>query len=202
MSNGQWFATTGVTSVQLYRKTGKADIATLYDNIAVRIYGKTGGVVLHSDKILAVAQWLKSGKRASLILMGDTGTGKSTLAGALAEVIGIENPYPYTYTMQSLEKICLERGWWEEIQKEKRYLVLDDMGSEAREVNDYGTRRIILNELISTRYDLKLPVIITTNLNTATIREQYGEKTASRLNEMCDTLLMAGEDLRYDTDNH
>lgn len=140
---------------------------------------------------------MKNGKHASLILMGNTGTGKTTLAHALADAIGVKNPYPYSYTLQKLERMALEdKDWFVEVAKEHRYLLLDDLGTEAREVNDWGTRRNIFNEFISIRYDYDLPVIITTNLNTEMMAQQYGEKTSSRLTEMCDTLLMVGEDLR------
>lgn len=152
---------------------------------------------MNINEIIAVAKWMKYSKRAGLILMGNTGTGKSTMAYALADAIGVKNASPYTYPMQKLEKIAKESGdWFEEIMRERRYLVLDDVGTESRDLNDYGNHRTIFNEIIATRYDLKLPVIITTNLNSDMIRNQYGEKTSSRLAEMCDTLLMVGDDLR------
>jgi len=193
----QWSATTGATSIQLYRNTGDADLEAICGHIALRIYERTRGSLVNLDKIQAVAQWMKNGKHASLILMGNTGTGKTTLAYALADAIAVKNPSPYAYTLQRLERIALEdREWFVEVAKEHRYLLLDDLGTEAREVNDFGTRRNIFNEFISIRYDYDLPVIITTNLNSEMIAQQYGEKTSSRLTEMCDTLLMVGDDLR------
>ena len=169
----------------------------------MHIYQKTGEAIVNLEKIATLARWMKYGKKDSLIIMGNTGTGKTTLALALADAIGIRNNSPYCYSMTKLERtLSADSTWFDEVVNENRYIVLDDVGTESREISIYGNRIMLFNELVFARYDNRLPMIITTNLTTALLKERYGEKVVSRLNEMCDTLLMVGDDLRYDTDNH
>ena len=61
-------------------------------------------------------------------------------------------------------------------------LVLDDLGAEATKgwIND----KIYL--IINRRYELDRPIVVTTNLDLAELERKLGERTASRLWEMCD----------------
>lgn len=191
-------ATTGAESRVPFRcNLEDVSIETLYGHIAIRIAEAVNGDIVNFDKIAAVAKWMKSGRRSGLVLMGGTGTGKTTLARALSDAIGVRSLTPRMFHMQKLERICRDDStWFDEIVNEKKFLILDDVGTESREVNLYGNRRMLFNEIIFARYDLRLPVIITTNLNSALLLERYGEKVVSRLKEMCDTILMVGNDLR------
>jgi hypothetical protein len=54
-----------------------------------------------------------------------------------------------------------------------------------------------LYTIVNTRYEDRRAIVITTNLDEAELREQIGERTVSRLVEMCgDPLLLCGADHR------
>jgi DNA replication protein DnaC len=60
-----------------------------------------------------------------------------------------------------------------------RLLVMDDMGREG----DFPTRRADVSDIVSSRYDAKLPTIVTTELTLGEIINVYGENTAFKLVE-------------------
>lgn len=61
---------------------------------------------------------------------------------------------------------------------------IQDMGKEPGESMQWGRITTPVQDLIEYRYDVGLPVFITTNLTAEQIREKYQERTASRLNDM------------------
>ncbi len=78
-------------------------------------------------------------------------------------------------------------------------LVLDDLASER--LTDWA--KDILHYIIISRYNDKLPVIITSNLSledeedfVVSIEGKFGKGIASRLSEICTLLLIEGEDQR------
>jgi hypothetical protein len=60
-----------------------------------------------------------------------------------------------------------------------RLLVMDDLGREG----DFPTRRADVSDIVSSRYDAKLPTIVTTELTLGGIIAAYGENTAFKLVE-------------------
>ncbi|HMS72521.1 MAG TPA: ATP-binding protein [Baekduia sp.] len=71
-------------------------------------------------------------------------------------------------------------------------LHIDDVGAEK-------TSPWVLEQLyslINTRYEEELAVTITTNLERDELAAQIGERTVSRLEEMCTVLPVGGSDLR------
>lgn len=60
-------------------------------------------------------------------------------------------------------------------------LVMDDLGAEA--AKDWVNDRLYL--VINRRYESCKPVIVTTNLDLAELTQKLGERTVSRLCEMC-----------------
>ena len=73
-----------------------------------------------------------------------------------------------------------------------------DMGSEA-ESNSYGNKRSVIEEIIFTRYESKLPfkyTHMTSNLDANMIATKYGERMRDRLREMCNVFILEGESFR------
>jgi hypothetical protein len=60
-----------------------------------------------------------------------------------------------------------------------RLLVMDDLGREG----DFPTRRADVSDIVSSRYDAKLPTIVTTEMTLGGIIAAYGENTAFKLVE-------------------
>ena len=65
-----------------------------------------------------------------------------------------------------------------------KYLFLDELGAEPERCQSYGTDYTPVQNLISYRYDRKLPTIITTNLADDKILDRYGTRMMDRINEM------------------
>lgn len=134
----------------------------------------------------------------SLLFVGGTGTGKTHLAAAIANLLverGIQTRFA---TFQShLDEIKKEfdqsgqRHYLDDI-KGTPVLVIDDLGKEMK--TDWT--QSILYDLINYRYEHILPTIITTNLSANGIATHVGGAVWSRLQEMCDSVVMQGEDYR------
>jgi hypothetical protein len=60
-----------------------------------------------------------------------------------------------------------------------RLLIMDDLGREG----DFPTRRADVSDIVSSRYDTKLPTIVTTELTFGGIIAAYGENAAFKLIE-------------------
>ena len=54
-----------------------------------------------------------------------------------------------------------------------------------------------LYAIVDERYSTNRSIVVTTNLEEATLKEQIGARTVSRLAEICETLPMYGGDHRY-----
>lgn len=74
-------------------------------------------------------------------------------------------------------------------------LCLDDVGTET--VNKhYGDPLNVVERIILKRYSAGLITHFTTNLNTAAIKEMYGDRAASRLRELVNIIQLPETDLR------
>lgn len=135
-----------------------------------------------------------------LLLWGDVGTGKSFVAACIANAL-LEQGIPVLMT--NFSKILNQMG---AIYSEERYryiasfsnyslLILDDLGIERS--TEYALEQVYA--VIDERYKSGLPVIITTNLKIAEIRNPEDVAYAriySRILEMCTPVRISGEDRR------
>lgn len=71
-------------------------------------------------------------------------------------------------------------------------LFLDDLGAEKASEWVKEQLYIVINE----RYNWLRPVLLTTNLTVKEIADNYGDRFASRIVEMCETVNYGGEDKR------
>lgn len=71
-------------------------------------------------------------------------------------------------------------------------LILDDLGTEP----DTKWTRSMIYQIIEKRYSSNLPIIITTNISMAELRDRYDDRVCSRLNKMCTFFNNTGRDLR------
>jgi DNA replication protein DnaC len=72
-------------------------------------------------------------------------------------------------------------------------LHIDDLGAEKR--SDWVLEQ--LYAIVDERYATNRSILVTTNMEVGALEEQIGERTVSRLAEMCDTLPLYGDDRRY-----
>lgn len=165
--------------------------------------------------LAATARWLSDpNEPPCLLLLGGVGTGKTTLAHAVGELLDfVRQPIPperrtsvwdsvYRLNLRhALEIAALAKGAPERFEalKSSPLLGIDDLGQEPVSVQDYGNYRYPVVELIEARYRDRLPTLITTNLGgkgDGSLRATYGDRTADRLNELCRFVPITGESFR------
>lgn len=152
-------------------------------------------------KIQKVVEWMTgSPVRSGLIFQGTIGSGKTTLTYAMYGLYKqLASPVIYTtaYDLHTQFKHYLEKedSRYEEILKAK-YLFLDELGSEPERCQSYGTDYTPVQNLISSRYDRKLPTVVTTNLADDKVLDRYGPRMMDRINEMFSILRFKGDSYR------
>jgi DNA replication protein DnaC len=149
------------------------------------------------------------GEGNGLWLMGDTGTGKTTLGMLVAsQALAAGKSVAVYFTPKLLNRI---RQTYQEAQSENAYTVffdqvtsvdllyIDDLGSERH--TDWVVEQ--LYAVINERYENRRSVLVTSNApddvvsGAKELREQIGSRTVSRLIEMCgDPLPLFGPDHR------
>ena len=138
-----------------------------------------------------------------LWLMGDTGTGKTTLAMLISKQVLAGGRAVAIYSLPKL--LARIRRTYDAEPGGESYLALfeqltsvdllhiDDLGAEKR--SDWVLEQ--LYALINERYEAQRSILVTTNLDQAALEEQIGPRTVSRLVEICgDPLPLFGEDQR------
>lgn len=196
---------------------GKADLRTLIEAIFAGIvgsrYDKNATMFTNSkdEKVCVfdyVARFLTNpNMKWSLMLYGTPGTGKTCLLQAIHRTL----IYLYTNEVVSSQQVVIryvKASALGEMLKDDRdnykkhlgctVLLIDDIGfsGEAEMVNDYGSRRYPVEEIIEHRYDRRLMTICTSNLTKPDFEKHYGQKIFSRFCEMFAFVPMSGRDLR------
>ncbi|MGB9858666.1 MAG: ATP-binding protein [Moorellaceae bacterium] len=156
----------------------------------------------YKDKVADfVARWPeKKARGEGLLIAGPVGTGKTQLAVSLAVELAqkyLIRPQFITFSeLLQTFKEALNSG----VKKltltsllEADLLILDDLGT-AR-LSDFDVDRV--TDFIDHIYRNMAPVlVVTTNLSKAELKEYLGERTASRLMEMCEPIIFKGPDRR------
>jgi DNA replication protein DnaC len=139
-----------------------------------------------------------------LWFMGSVGTGKTTLAMLVSKAALDAGRSVAIY---SLPRLLAEIRKTYDDGAERSYLgLLDRLAAvDLLHIDDVGAERTsdwVLEQLysiINTRYEDSRSVVVTTNLDHEQLREQIGERTVSRLVEICgDPLPLFGHDRRMD----
>jgi DNA replication protein DnaC len=141
--------------------------------------------------------------RFSVMLCGTTGNGKSTLHRAFNRFWSVmidnhivQTEHPYMRDAKMFQHIMAYARNWEEVLRMYTWVGIQDMGKEPGESMQWGRITTPVQDLIEYRYDVGLPVFITTNLTAEQIREKYQERTASRLNDMVKVIIFGDIDYR------
>ncbi len=141
--------------------------------------------------------------RKSVLMMGGTGLGKTHMSTAIAKTV-IEGGYDVVYdTVQNIlgdfEYERFGRGYntdSDEKRTDKYFecdlLIMDDLGTEL--TNSFTVS--CLYNLINTRINKHLPVIINTNLTHKELKERYEERITSRLMGEFVIMPFTGTDIR------
>lgn len=139
-----------------------------------------------------------------ILLTGGYGTGKTHLSASIINELLDKNIVGAFVVVPDLLRAIRQSFDDKENQELKtlfdtirkaEILVLDDLGSEKS--NDWVREQLFI--LINSRYENMLPTIITTNLKPAELAkdEVLGKRIMSRINEMTVSILLDGDDYRY-----
>lgn len=147
------------------------------------------------------ARWLTTpGSKPWLFLSGNVGTGKTTLMKAIARTL---TDYTFAARMfrasdfralfinnvEQTERQILRGEWC-------RVLLLDDIGVEPTEIKEYGNVIRPFVKIVEERYNLQLPLVVSTNLSGKDMLETYGERTMDRIKEMATAIKYEGKSFR------
>ena len=133
---------------------------------------------------------------------GDVGTGKTTLAMLISAEALRQGHSVAIYSLPRL--LGLLRESFDDDSEASLSTLLDRLAAvELLHVDDVGAEQSspwVLEQLytiVNTRYEDGRAMVLTTNLDPPELREQIGERTVSRLVEMCgDQLKLDGSDQR------
>lgn len=67
-------------------------------------------------------------------------------------------------------------------------LAIDDLGTEPREVMEFGNMTAPMRDLLEIRYDRSLPTLISTNMTPADITKRYGDRIGDRMREVMEVV--------------
>lgn len=153
------------------------------------------------ERVMAWAEQFAADRHAvkSLLLLGVTGTGKTHYAWSVLRAVaetGTQSRWQ-AHTAADLYAHLRPRDGQDSQEAFQRVadaplLLLDDLGAcKWTEWIEEITYR-----LINYRYEECLPSIFTSNLPPTKLRDFLGERVASRLTEMCDRIVIKGDDRR------
>ena len=146
----------------------------------------------------------RSDNRFMIVLDGSPATGKTTLMQAMRQALHWLADKRLVDDDVNL-KICdatalvnlrdSTRQWYELIGWPS-YLGIEDLGCEPAEILRWGNPLYPIREVITTRYEQRLPMVVSTNLDSEQIREHLGLRIASRMNEMAFYIHFENQDFR------
>ena len=173
-----------------------------------RLEGFTGQIIARVARLLSSLDDTQSEKLAAaprsfgIAFLGNVGNGKTTLMRAIdnvyhgAAAIRLVDPYMLGHEYQNDFGIRIVKAreiaeWVRTDPARYRAAVddpalgIDDLGTEPKEVIDYGRVLTPMIDLLMERYDRQLFTMITSNLNPDKIKEHYGdERISDRLREI------------------
>jgi DNA replication protein DnaC len=148
----------------------------------------------------SIAEQLEAGR--GLWFMGPVGTGKTTLAMLVSKAALETGRSVAIYSLPRLlneirDTHRAERSHIDLLDRLTAVdlLHIDDVGAERK--NEWVLEE--LYSIVNSRYEEQRSIVITTNIDDHdALCEQIGARTVSRLTEMCQEMLLSGEDRRFE----
>lgn len=138
-------------------------------------------------------------------LHGAVGTGKTHICYALKKHYEVPQSFRYIRLWNVVDlmheiRSDFDRGQYDKRRPEedltdpenRRLLILDDIGAEK--ATDFVAET--LYRIVNHRYVHQLPTIFTSNCTVQELADKIGERSASRIVEMCDIIELTGGDRR------
>uniref|UniRef100_UPI004056862A ATP-binding protein n=1 Tax=Agathobacter sp. TaxID=2021311 RepID=UPI004056862A len=139
-------------------------------------------------------------KPKNILFYGDTGVGKTFLSNCIAKELLEQGKSVIYFTAFQLFDILSKRVFEKDADAIAAHqniydcdlLIIDDLGTEFP--NSFTTSQLFL--CVNERILRQKSTIISTNLNTAQVAEQYSERTFSRISSNYCILKLFGDDIR------
>ena len=172
-----------------------------------QVLGRGGSV--DSDAAIApietAARWLTEPGKPWLFLSGNCGTGKTTLLRAIHKTL-VERGVPArAFCSSDFPTLFLNNAEYTDRKLLRgefcRVLLLDDIGVDQDEIKFYGNIIRPFVKIVESRYNALLPMVVSTNLSGAEMRETYGERTIDRICEMAAAIRYEGKSFRKSSTN-
>lgn len=168
---------------------------------------KRGNGLVQSETLLeqikTVVSWLNDKTaKSSLLICGGVGCGKSTMMNAIYRTIKsyTKQTNGYIEDIKAVKAQNIMEVFVDGITKTHYYyakwLFIDDLGCDSPIINNYGTKKTPMSDLLCERYNNQLPTIITTNLSFEDIKKIYGERLSDRITEMCNKIIYKNKSYR------
>ncbi len=189
------------------------EIFNAFREIAERIIAKPYQTDPDNQQALAlIVKWIKGEETSKiinplkgLVISGSTGTGKSLILdvlsflGYMIQVQYQGKTFPLSFQVlhaQDLNQAFAKTGCLDSFVN-RQVLCIQDLGSEARETLYMGNRQEVLKSVLEQRGDKRGQfTFISTNLTENQIQDYYGDRVASRLKQLCNTIYLTGKDRR------
>lgn len=163
-------------------------IRELIGRLYARLVSCRSEVYLYDDSVCgrmdALANWLVESPKYGLMLMGSTGTGKTSLAMSLVHALHADKAgVCFTSATEIIRSFQYgENGEWV-LQRYIRYrvLVIDDLGLESKKCYQYGTQYTPIEDIIRKRSDMRMITIVCTSLGQSGLKERYPVSVYDRL---------------------
>jgi DNA replication protein DnaC len=148
------------------------------------------------DSIMQMARVLvdADSPKFGVVLCGTFGNGKTTMLYAVRKTIhylfdrgvismrDFNSCIPLLPVKDVMVRARDDKGYRE--LKTVDILMIDDVGTEPKEVMDYGTISTPIVDILEARYNLMKFTLLTTNLTPSELSEKYGPRLADRFREM------------------
>ena len=169
-----------------YRLGTKEELKEMFVKAFI-YYDRTIDEYNHKTEYDKIIDWMVDTKGRGLMLMGDCGTGKSTILNYVIPAIF------RTITNKILRSVSAkELG---EVERNKSpFILIDDLGTESIK-NDYGTKIDSVADAISYAEDSSKTLLVTTNLTPKSLDERYSDRTLDRLRK-CKVVVIKGKSFR------
>ena len=169
-----------------YRLGTKEELKEMFVKAFI-YYDRTIDEYNHKTEYDNIIDWMVDTKGRGLMLMGDCGTGKSTILNYVIPAIF------RTITNKILRSVSAKELGAVEINKSP-FIIIDDLGTESIK-NDYGTKIDAVADAISYAEDSSKTLLVTTNLTPKALDERYSDRTLDRLRK-CKVVVIKGKSFR------
>lgn len=167
-----------------------------YDLIKTGLKAKFGDNAVWLSEYNDIVDWLKDSKGYGLLMIGDSGLGKSVICRDIIPAILNEQDESHCRTTCLVTTAYDLATYGDELDLHSpKFIMIDDIGTEGEFVK-FGSHRNMFMEVVDCAERSGKVLILTSNLTIEQLNEKYGERTTDRLKSLCRLVKIEGKSLR------